>query len=45
MAALAQWTNMNVAGNSHVTEMDVHVQQTNDRLHCIRQVDCCVNAA
>jgi len=37
MAALAQWTNVGVIDNS-VNEMEVHIQQTNDRLQCIRQV-------
>jgi len=38
MAALAQWTNVGMIDNS-VNEMEVHIQQTNDRLQCIRQVD------
>jgi len=37
MAALAQWTNLGMIDNS-VNEMEVHIQQTNDRLQCIRQV-------
>jgi len=37
MAALAQWTNVGMIDNS-VNEMEVHIQQTNDRLQCIRQV-------
>jgi hypothetical protein len=37
MAALAQWTSVDPAG-SNVSELDLHVQQTNDRLQCIRQV-------
>jgi len=37
MAALAQWTNAGMIDNS-VNEMEVHIQQTNDRLQCIRQV-------
>ena len=37
MAALAQWTNIGMIDNS-VNEMEVHIQQTNDRLQCIRQV-------
>jgi len=37
MAALAQWTSVNMIDNG-VNEMEVHIQQTNDRLQCIRQV-------
>ena len=37
MAALAQWNNVGMIDNS-VNEMEVHIQQTNDRLQCIRQV-------
>ena len=47
MAALAQWTNVGMIDNS-VNEMEVHIQQTNDRLQCIRQVwinDCRLNVS